>query len=145
MNKGKIEEVLLKMSVPCGIKGFPYIVDAMEIFDKDGTDISMTKELYSTIAKKNKTTPSRVERAIRHAFEVTRNRNLKPELIKHYVGIDNCANANSLKMLYTQIKKECEEIEKKEIPEKESEILEIRKIIREELEMFLHELRKGQI
>lgn len=145
MNRGKIEDVLLEIGIPCGIKGFPYIADAMEIFDKDGIDISMTKELYSTIAEKNKTTPQRVERAIRHAFEVTRKRNLKPELIKHYIGIDNCANVNSLKMFYTQIKKECEEIEKEEISEKENETLEIRKIIREELKMFFDELRKGQI
>ena len=35
---------------------------------------AVTKELYPAIAKKNNTTPSRVERAIRHAIEVAWNR-----------------------------------------------------------------------
>ena len=35
---------------------------------------SVTKELYPSIAKKFSTTPSKVERAIRHAIEVAWNR-----------------------------------------------------------------------
>ena len=52
MNRAKIEDALLAMGVPAGIKGFNYISDAIQIFDERGTDIQITKELYPTIAKK---------------------------------------------------------------------------------------------
>lgn len=148
MNRAKIEDALLAMGVPAGIRGFNYITDAVEIFDERGTGISITKELYTTIAKKNDTTPSRVERAIRHAFERVRSYVGDPEVINHYIGMDNCENSSSLKMLYIRIKQECKETEKKECVEetkkKENETtitaLEIREIIRQELRMFLNEL-----
>ena len=64
-----IVDVLLSIGIPAGTKGFTYICDAMEIFDKDpyyaGGKIGV---LYHEIAKKRDSTPSRVERAIRHAF-----------------------------------------------------------------------------
>lgn len=62
MNRAKIEDTLLVMGVPAGVLGFNYIVDAIEIFNERGIDISIVKELYSGIAKKNNTTPSRVDR-----------------------------------------------------------------------------------
>lgn len=152
MNRAKIEDALLVMGVPAGIKGFNYIADAVEIFDERGTDISITKELYPAIAKKNSTTPSRAERAIRHAFERVRSYRGNPEVINHYIGMDNCENSSSLKTLYIRIKQECGETQKKECVEKiaknenETSItaLEIREIIRQELRMFLNELKAVQ-
>lgn len=152
MSRAKIEDTLLTMGVPAGIKGFNYIADAVEIFDERGTNISITKELYPAIAEKNDTTPSRVERAIRHAFECVRSYRGNPEVINHYIGMDNCENSSSLKMLYIRIKQECGESDKKEcveeIPKQENEIaitsLEIREIIQQELRMFLNELKAAQ-
>ena len=106
MNRAKIEDTLLAMGVPAGIKGFTYIADAIQIFDERGTDIQITKELYPTIAKKNSTTPSRVERAIRHAFEVVRSRKGNPEVVEKYIGFTNCNNSSSLKQLYMMLKRE---------------------------------------
>ena len=148
MNRAKIEDTLLAMGVPAGIKGFTYITDAIQIFDERGVGISVTKELYPAVAKKNDTTPSRVERTIRHAFERVRSYVGDPEVVNHYIGMDNCENSSSLKMLYIRIKQECEETEKEESIEettkKENETsitaLEIREIIRQELRMFLNEL-----
>lgn len=152
MNRAKIEDTLLAMGVPAGIKGFNYIADAIQIFDEMGTNISITKELYPAIAKKNNTAPSRVERAIRHAFERVRSYGGNPEVINHYIGMDNCENSSSLKMLYIRIKQECGEKEKKEhieeTPRQESKqsitALEIREIIRQELRMFLNEMQGAQ-
>ena len=129
MNRAKIEDTLLAMGVPAGIKGFTYIADAIQIFDERGTNISITRELYPAIAKRNNTTSSRTERAIRHAFERARSYRGNPDVVNHYIGMDNCANSSSLKTLYIRIKQECGE------PEKE-----IREIIRQELRMFLNEL-----
>lgn len=152
MNRAKIEDTLLEMGVPAGIKGFNYIADAIEIFDERGTDISITKELYPAIAKKNNTTPSRTERAIRHAFDVARSPKGNYDVVEKYIGFMNCENSSSLVMLYKRIKQECEGAEKKEHVEEDSKkekedsvtAIEIREIIRQELRMFLNELRKSR-
>lgn len=149
MNRTKVEDVLLAMGVPAGIKGFNYIADAVEIFDERGTDISITKELYPAIAKKNNTTPSRAERAIRHAFERVRSYGGNSEIVNHYIGMDNCENSSSLKTLYIRIKQEIGETEKngrvEETPKQENgnsiTALEIREIIRQELRMLLNEFK----
>lgn len=106
MNREKIEDTLIAMGIPAGIKGFTYIVDAIEIFDERGTNIQITKELYPTIAEKNGTTPSRVERAIRHAFEVVRSRKGNPEVVEKYIGFTNCENSSSLKQLHMMLKRD---------------------------------------
>lgn len=148
MNRAKIEDALLAMGVPAGILGFTYIVDAIQIFDERGTDISMTKELYPAIAERNNTTPSRVERAIRHAFERVRSYGGNSDVINHYIGMDNCENSSSLKTLYIRIKQECGDTEMEEYVEETTKhqnetsitALEIREIIRQELRIFLNEL-----
>lgn len=153
MNRAKIEDALLAMGVPAGIKGFNYIADAIQIFDERGTNISITKDLYQVIAERNDATPSRVERAIRHAFERVRSYRGNPEAINHYIGMDNRNNSSSLKTLYIRIKQELGEPEKKKCVEekttkKENETsitaLEIREIIRQELRMFLNEMQSIQ-
>lgn len=106
MNRAKIEDTLLAMGVPAGIKGFNYIADAIEIFDERGMNISITKELHPAIAKKNNTTPSRAERAIRHAFEVVRSYKGNLEVVEKYIGFTNCNNYSSLKQLHMMLKRE---------------------------------------
>ena len=106
MNRAKIEDTLFTMGVPAGIKGFNYIADAIEIFDEIGTSISITKELYPAIAEKNNTTPSRAERAIRHAFGIVRSHKGNPEVVEKYVGFTNCNNSSSIKQLYMMLKRE---------------------------------------
>lgn len=105
MSRANVEDALLAMGVPAGILGFNYIVDAVEIFGERGTNISITKELYPAVAEKNRTTPSRVERAIRHAFEVVRYKGDK-EAVSKYIGNVNCNNSSSLKQLHMMLKRE---------------------------------------
>ena len=66
-----VTNVIHEIGVPAHIKGYQYLRDAiiMSVEDKEVIN-SITKVLYPTIAKMNKTTPSRVERASRHAIEV---------------------------------------------------------------------------
>ncbi len=68
----KIKEELRWLGAPCHIKGYQYMVDAimMVVEDKNLQD-AITKELYPVVAKMHSTTPSRVERAMRHLIEVT--------------------------------------------------------------------------
>ena len=106
MNREKIEDVLLAMGVPVGIKGFKYIVDAVEILEERGTNISITKELYPMVAEKNNTTSPRAERAIRHAFDGLRSCDGNYEMVNKYIGFINCENSNSLKQLYMMLKRD---------------------------------------
>lgn len=71
----EITNLIHEIGVPAHIKGYQYIRDAIGIVVADRDILcAVTKELYPMIAEKNHTTPSRVERAIRHAIEVAWNR-----------------------------------------------------------------------
>ena len=73
--KNLVTSVIHEIGVPAHIKGYQYLRDSimMAVCDMDILN-SITKQLYPTIAKMHETTPSRVERAIRHAIEVAWNR-----------------------------------------------------------------------
>ncbi len=66
-----VTKIMHEVGVPAHIKGYQYIREAIILAVDDIEAVnSITKILYPTLAKKFKTTPSRVERAIRHAIEV---------------------------------------------------------------------------
>lgn len=66
-----VTNMIHDIGVPAHIKGYQYLREAIMMSVKDPSMISsITKVLYPTIAKQFQTTPSRVERAIRHAIEV---------------------------------------------------------------------------
>ena len=66
-----VTDVIHDVGIPAHIKGYHYLRDAIMMVIKEPDMLnSITKILYPTIAKSNRTTPSRVERAIRHAIEV---------------------------------------------------------------------------
>jgi len=74
-NRRKMEidvtNIIHMIGVPANIKGYQYIRDAIMFTVYEQELISaVTKQLYPKIAKKNNTSASRVERAIRHAIEV---------------------------------------------------------------------------
>ncbi len=66
-----VTNVIHEVGVPAHIKGYQYLREAIMMVIKDTEVINqITKQLYPEIAGKYHTTPSRVERAIRHAIEV---------------------------------------------------------------------------
>jgi two-component system response regulator (stage 0 sporulation protein A) len=66
-----VTNVIHDVGVPAHIKGYQYLREAIMMVVNDIDVINqITKQLYPEIASKYKTTPSRVERAIRHAIEV---------------------------------------------------------------------------
>lgn len=68
----RITEIMHQIGVPAHIKGYLYLREAIEMVTKEVELLgAITKELYPLVAKKFNTTPSRVERAIRHAIEVS--------------------------------------------------------------------------
>ena len=69
--EARVTNILHEIGVPAHIRGYHYMREAimMAVGDIDVLNY-ITKELYPSIAKRCNTTPSRVERAIRHAIEV---------------------------------------------------------------------------
>lgn len=82
----EVTEMLHQIGIPAHIKGYLYLRDAILMVVED-IDLlgSITKILYPEIAVRFNTTPSRVERAIRHAIEVAWARN-NIEIIKKFFG-----------------------------------------------------------
>lgn len=69
--EAEITNIIHEIGVPAHIKGYLYLREAITmVVDNVELLSGVTKELYPSIAKKFNTTPSRVERAIRHAIEV---------------------------------------------------------------------------
>ncbi len=94
-----ITKILHELGVPSHIKGYQYIREGISvIYENPNVVGGITKELYPDIAKKFDTTVSRVERAIRHAIEVSWNRGnwkLMEEIFGHSVDIDKAKPTNS--------------------------------------------------
>lgn len=71
----EVTNIIHEVGIPAHIKGYLYLRDAiLMVTNRIELLGAITKELYPMIASKYKTTPSRVERAIRHAIEVAWNR-----------------------------------------------------------------------
>ncbi len=97
--KLSISKLLHDLGVPSHIKGYQYIRESIYLMYKNPDLIGgITKELYPEIADKFSTTSSRVERAIRHAIEVSWNRgdyDLMEEIFGHSVDYDRAKPTNS--------------------------------------------------
>ena len=94
-----VTKILHELGVPSHIKGYQYIREGILLLYNNPEMIGgITKELYPEIADKFNTTVSRVERAIRHAIEVSWNRgdwDLMEEIFGHSVDIDKAKPTNS--------------------------------------------------
>ena len=95
----EVTEVLHDIGIPAHIKGYLYLREAICLVVQRVELLGgVTKELYPSIAKRYQTTPSRVERAIRHAIEVAWNRgnvDLIHSLFGHTINSDRGKPTNS--------------------------------------------------
>ena len=64
----RIASLIKRFGIPANIKGYTYLRSAVMYYMKSKKTVSMCKELYPAIADEFNDTPSRVERAIRHAI-----------------------------------------------------------------------------
>ena len=82
----RVSEILHTMGVPAHIKGYSLLRQGIIMVINEPEVITLvTKRLYPELAKQNKTTASRVERAIRHAIEVAWDRG-NVEIMNDYFG-----------------------------------------------------------
>ena len=95
--KLKISKLLHELGIPSSVKGYEYVREAiLELYNDQS--LGITKEIYPKIAKKYNTSVSKVERAIRHAIEVSSirgNLELMEEIFGHSVDIDRAKPTNS--------------------------------------------------
>ena len=94
-----ITKTLHELGVPSHIKGYQYIREGIALLYHNPSIIGgITKELYPEIARKYNSTTSRVERAIRHAIEVSWNRanwEFMEDIFGYSVDIDKAKPTNS--------------------------------------------------
>ena len=115
--KISVTKILHELGVPSHIKGYQYIREGILLLYNNPDIVGgITKELYPEIASRFDTSVSRVERAIRHAIEVSWNRgnlDLMEEVFGHSVDYDKAKPTNSefivtvadkLKLEYSRIK-----------------------------------------
>ncbi len=95
----KVTDIIHEFGVPAHIKGYLYLREAiMMVYHEIELLGHVTRKLYPRIAEKYRTTPSRVERAIRHAIEVAWNRgNLESieKVFGYTVNLDRTKPTNS--------------------------------------------------
>lgn len=105
-----VTDLLHTLGVPSHIRGFQYIRDGiMIIYNSKNHMTYITKDIYPELAKKYDTTPSRVERAIRHAIEISWNRgdvNLMDEIFGNSLNLnrDKPTNAEYLTTISDRLK-----------------------------------------
>ena len=81
-----VTNVIHEVGVPAHIKGYQYLREAIMMVINDIDVLNqITKRLYPKIATRFETTPSRVERAIRHAIEVARGRG-EQDMVENIFG-----------------------------------------------------------
>ena len=94
-----ISTILHELGVPSHIKGYEYIREGIGLmYNKPSMIGAITKEMYPAIAVKYNTTSSRVERAIRHAIEISWSRgdyDLMEDIFGHSVDYDRAKPTNS--------------------------------------------------
>lgn len=79
-------EMFHQIGVPAHIKGYHFLREAIMLYVENRDMMGyVTKQLYPTIAKRFSTTPTRVERAIRHAIEVAWDRG-DIDMLNYYFG-----------------------------------------------------------
>lgn len=83
--KPLITKIIQELGIPAHIKGYRYVRLAVELVIKDMDLLgAVTKELYPQVAEEFDSTPSRVERAIRHAIDVVWQRGNQKALEKYF-------------------------------------------------------------
>ena len=96
--KQELSKLLHELGIPSNIKGYEYLRDAIINIYNSKKVTGITKGLYPEIANKYDTSPSKVERAIRHAIEISSNRgnlDLMDEIFGHSVDIEKAKPTNS--------------------------------------------------
>lgn len=101
----KVSKIFINVGIPPHIKGYAFLREGVMMAVENPSVINnITKQLYPMIGERYNTTPSKVERAIRHAIEVAWNRgridNINNILgVRAYVGADKPTNGEFIALI----------------------------------------------
>ena len=101
----KISNIFISIGIPASIKGYGYLREGVKMAVENPSIINnITKELYPKIAEKFETTPSKVERAIRHSIEVAFNKGRIDAInaifgVRVYIGTEKPTNSEFIALL----------------------------------------------
>ena len=101
----KISKIFINVGIPPHIKGYSFLREGVKMaVDNPEIINNITKQLYPRISEKYKTTPSKVERAIRHAIEVAWNRGRIETInaifgVRAYVGQEKPTNGEFIALV----------------------------------------------
>ncbi|MGN0819255.1 MAG: sporulation transcription factor Spo0A [Christensenellaceae bacterium] len=101
----KISKIIISVGIPPHIRGYGYLREGVKMAVNEPEIInSITKRLYPKISEKYNTTPSKVERAIRHAIEVAWNRGRIESInsmlgVRAYVGSEKPTNGEFIALV----------------------------------------------
>lgn len=91
-----VTKIIWGIGIPAHIKGYRYLRSAIIMVFKNPELIdSITKRLYPDLAKEYKTTPSRIERGIRHAITTAWNRGPTEKMLEIFSNQKNLKTTNS--------------------------------------------------
>ena len=101
----KISEIFIAIGIPPHVKGYAYLREAIKLtVERPYVINGVTKELYPTVAAKFNTSPSKVERGIRHGIEVAWNRGRIDAInaifgTRIYLGTDKPTNSEFIALV----------------------------------------------
>lgn len=101
----KISKIFINVGIPPHIKGYSFLREGVKMAVNEPDIINnITKKLYPKIGEKFLTTPSKVERAIRHAIEVAWNRGRIDSInnilgVRAYVGAEKPTNGEFIALV----------------------------------------------
>ncbi len=101
----KISKIFINVGIPPHIKGYSFLREGVKMaVDEPDIINNITKKLYPKIGEKFETTPSKVERAIRHAIEVAWNRGRIDSInnilgVRAYVGAEKPTNGEFIALV----------------------------------------------
>ena len=101
----KISKIFINVGIPPHIKGYSFLREGVKMAVEEPDIINnITKKLYTKIGEKFETTPSKVERAIRHAIEVAWNRGRIDSInnilgVRAYIGQEKPTNGEFIALV----------------------------------------------
>ena len=101
----KISKIFINVGIPPHIKGYSFLREGVKMaVDEPDIINNITKKLYPKISEKFETTPSKVERAIRHAIEVAWNRGRIDSInnilgVRAYIGSEKPTNGEFIALV----------------------------------------------
>lgn len=107
MDNDRVKLILVACGMNPSLKGFNYVISALNYLDEDSSNEVTLNEIYTKIGRENGVSRSAVERDIRYALTKTRSDVWDYKMCNKYIGFHHTSNLATLLNLHFQIKNDC--------------------------------------